>query len=194
MILINLTFNSKAFGNANSNLLEFNKWLNINGYEQYLDKTSDPIDMFLDRSLCSPKSTWECVDADGKPIPAKDRKAISIFPNNLNIKIMKKGGGSEIHYKANPNFGTLLFYVFQYLDDANGFDSYFVQPSKNPVKFKSNLIDDKTVKKQFQTKAILSYLYFENDKIIIDEITLRIVSVFYLITIQNGLQCLWVKA
>ena len=170
IIFINLTFISKAFGNANSNLLEFNKWLNVNGYEQYLDKTSNPIDMILDRSLCSPKS-WECVDADGKIILAKDRKAISIYPNNLNIKIMKKGGGSEIHYQANPNFGTLLFYVFYYLEDNKGFDSYFVQPSKNPVKFKSNLIDDKTVKKQFQTKAILSYLYFENDKIIIDEIT-----------------------
>ncbi len=33
----------------------FNRWLNVNGYEQYLDKTSGPIDMILDRSLCSPK-------------------------------------------------------------------------------------------------------------------------------------------
>ena len=171
LIFVNLMFISKAFSNANRNLLKFNEWLNVNGHEQYLDKTSDPIDIALDRSLCSPKSTWECVDADGKIIPAKDRKSISIYPNNLNVKIMKKGGGSEIHYKANPNFGTLLFYVFQYLEDKKGFDSYLVQPSKNPVKFKSNLIDDKTVKKQFQTKAILSYLYFENDKIIIDEIT-----------------------
>ena len=52
---------------------------------------------------------------------------------------MKRGGGSEIHYQANPNFGTLLFYVFHYLEDIKGFGKYLVQPSKNPIKFKSNL-------------------------------------------------------
>ena len=171
IIFLILTFSSNAFAGPYENLLKFNKWLNVNGHEQYLDKTSDPVDIMLDRSLCSPKSTWDCVDVNGKSIPAKDRKATPIYPNNLNVEIMKKGGGSEIHYQANPNFGTLLFYIFQYLEDIKGFDKYLVQPSENPFKFKSNLIDDKIVKKQLQTKAILSYLYFENDKIIIDEIT-----------------------
>ena len=171
IIFLILTFSSNAFAGPYENLLKFNKWLNVNDHEQYLDKTSDPVDIMLDRSLCSPKSTWDCVDVNGKSIPAKDRKATPIYPNNLNVEIMKKGGGSEIHYQANPNFGTLLFYIFQYLEDIKGFDRYLVQPSKNPVKFKSNLIEDKIVKKQLQTKAILSYLYFENDKIIIDEIT-----------------------
>ena len=170
-IFVNLMFISKSFGNVNSNLLKFNAWLSANGHDQYLDKTSGPVDVFLDRSLCSPKDRWNCVDADGNLIPAKDRKSINVYPNNLNIKIMNKGGGSEIHYKDNPNFGTLLFYVYHYLEDIKGFDRYLAQPSKNPIKFKSNLIDDKFVKKQLQTKAIVSYLYFEKDKIIIDEIT-----------------------
>ena len=149
----------------------FNRWLNVNGYEQYLDKTSGPIDMILDRSLCSPKETRECIGADGKIILGKDRKAIPIYPNNLNIKISSKGGGSEISFKDNPNFDTLLFYIFHYLEDKKGFDKYLVQPSKNPIKFKSSLIDDKIVKKQLEKKAILSYLYFENDQIIVDEIS-----------------------
>ena len=49
----------------------FNRWLNVNGYEQYLDKTSGPIDMILDRSLCSPKETGECIGADGQIILGK---------------------------------------------------------------------------------------------------------------------------
>ena len=170
-IFFNLIFITKVFSNANINLLKFNVWLNKNGHEQYLDKTNDPVDVIYDRSLCSPKSTWECVRPDGTLIEARDRKSMNVYPNNLNVKIMEKGGGSEIHYKANPNFGTLLFYVFQYLEDAKGFDRYLVHQNINPVKFKFNLIDDKSVKKQLQTKAILSYLYFENDEIIIDEIT-----------------------
>ena len=166
LISVNLMFISKTFGGVHSNLLKFNAWLNVNGHEQYLDKTSGPVDVFLDRSLCSPKDRWNCVDADGNLIPTKDRKSINIYPNNLNIKIMNKGGGSEIHYKDNPNFGTLLFYVYHYLEDIKGFDRYLAQPSKNPIKFNSNLINDKFVKKQLQTKAIVSYLYFEKDKIV----------------------------
>jgi hypothetical protein len=93
------------------------------------------------------------------------------YKNNLDIKLSTRGGGNEINYHDNPNFGTLLFYVFHYLEDTKGFGRYLIQPSKNPIKFNSDLRDDKFVKKQLQTKAILSYLYFENDKIIIDEIS-----------------------
>ena len=82
------------------------------------------------------------------------------------IKLSTRGGGNEINYHDNPNFGTLLFYVFHYLEDTKGFGRYLIEPSKNPIKFNSDLRDDKFVKKQLQTKAILSYLYFENDKII----------------------------
>ena len=52
LIFVNLMFISKAFSNADRNLLKFNEWLNVNGHEQYLDKTSDPVDIALDRSLC----------------------------------------------------------------------------------------------------------------------------------------------
>ena len=70
---------------------DFSKWLNLNGYDQYLDKTGDPVDMVLDRSLCTSKSYWdECVGADGKLIPTKDRKVTLIYPTNLKLKLNKK--------------------------------------------------------------------------------------------------------
>lgn len=169
LIFISLIFASKAFANVNQNLINFNKWLSVNNHDQYLDK-SEYIEI-PDKSICKQNVKQYCVGPTGERIPNDKLPQIKIYKNNLNVKIMKRGGGSEIHYKANPNFGTLLFYVFHYLEDIKGFDRYLVQPSKNPIKFKSNLIDDKFVKKQLQTKAILSYLYFENDKIIVDEIS-----------------------
>ena len=162
---------------ANS-VLNFNKWLNVNGYEQYLDKTSGPIDMILDRSLCSPKETRECIGADGKIILGKDRKAIPIYPNNLNIKLNKKK--SNLAYKSNPNRDTLIFYLWNYSyrpkfmgNDPNALIFHEVQPSKKPYVFKFNLIEDKFVKKQLKTKGILSYLYFQDDNVLIDEISPR---------------------
>ena len=69
----------------------FSKWLNLNGYDQYLDKTGDPVDMILDRSLCTSKSYWyEFVGADGKLIPTKDGKVTLIYPTNLKLKLNKK--------------------------------------------------------------------------------------------------------
>ena len=55
LIFVNLMFISKALGNLDSKVLKFNRWLNLNGYDQYLDKTADPVDIVYDRSLCSPK-------------------------------------------------------------------------------------------------------------------------------------------
>ena len=69
---------------------DFSKWLNLNGYDQYLDKTGDPLDMVLDRSLCTSEAYWdECVGADGKLIPTKDRKVTLIYPTNLKLKLNK---------------------------------------------------------------------------------------------------------
>ena len=87
--LLSYLFSNNLSANESKKLL-FNRWLNINGYEKYLDKTSDPVDIVLDRSLCKPKVTWECVGADGNIILGKDRKSTPIYPNNLNIKLNKK--------------------------------------------------------------------------------------------------------
>ena len=59
----------------------FNKWLNDNGYEQYLDKTGEPISYKLDRSVCKNEiitqeytTLKKCVGADGTIIPNSDLK------------------------------------------------------------------------------------------------------------------------
>ncbi len=50
-------------------------------------------------------------------------------------------------------------------------DKYEISPSSNPYEFGSDLKIASVVKEQLKTKAILSYLFFENGKIIIDEIS-----------------------
>ena len=119
----------------------FNKWLLKNGYNQYLEK-----------------------DSAGE------------LQNNLNINLYE--GRWHIPYEKNPNRNTLIYYIYKQLfSHLNGdentyqFHKYEISPSKNPYEFKSDLIEDKFVKKQMQTKALLSYLYFQDDHIIVDEIT-----------------------
>ena len=95
--------------------------------------------------------------------------------HNLNINPYKERW--SIPYAKNPNRDTLIYYnyknLFGHFTDGNSyqFGKYEISPSKNPYEFKSDLIEDKFVKKQMQTKALLSYLYFQDDHIIVDEIT-----------------------
>ena len=44
-----------------------------------------------------------------------------------------------------------------------------LKPTKKPYEFKFNLIEDKFVKKQMKTKGILSYLYYQDGQVLIDE-------------------------
>lgn len=168
LIFVNLMFISKAFSNEISKLLKFSEWLSVNGYDQYLDKTADPVDMVLDRSICSSEAFWdECVDANGKLIPIKDRKYTLIYPTNLKLKLNKKK--NNLAYKSNPNRDTQVYYLWNYA--FRNTDNYEIKPSKKPYEFKFNLIDDQFVKKQMKTKGIMSYLYFQEGQILIDEIS-----------------------
>ena len=86
----------------------------------------------------------------------------------------KKYGTWHVPFKVNPDIYTLRYYLFTNLflyTPPNKYNTYSVEPSQNPYEFKFDVIEDKFVKKQLQTKGILSYLYFEDDKIIIDELS-----------------------
>ena len=48
---------------------------------------------------------------------------------------------------------------------------YLIQASKDPYEFKFNKIENEFIKKQFMKQAILSYLYFQDGQIIIDELS-----------------------
>ena len=96
--------------------------------------------------------------------------------NNLKINIYK--GRWSAPFKANPNKDTLIYYLYKYLYSHETGDPgtkqwgrYEIQPSKSPYEFKSNLREDKFVKKEMRKKALLSYLLFEDDEIVIDEIS-----------------------
>jgi CubicO group peptidase (beta-lactamase class C family) len=76
-------------------------------------------------------------------------------------------------FRVNPNLETLKYYFKRDLFKArpSKFNRYLVEPSETPYEFKFETIEDKAVKRQLKTKGILSYLYFEDDKIIIDEVS-----------------------
>ena len=96
---------------------------------------------------------------------------------------------SEIPEDANPNYETLKFYLYRYLyshniypycgsstpelhcEDRSPYHAHLVESSDNPYQFHSDLREDKYVKKQMQETALLSYLLYEDGKIVIDEIT-----------------------
>ena len=82
----------------------------------------------------------------------------------------------------------MLFYAFDYIDDYKENKKFLILPSKTPYKFESNLIEDKDVKKEITRKKspLLSYLLFEGDKIIIDEIHLKINLELFSKTIHSG--------
>lgn len=99
------------------------------------------------------------------------------------------GGKADMPEKANPNYETLKYYLYRYLyshniypycgsstkelhcEDRSPYHAHLVESSDNPYQFHSDLREDKYVKKQMQETALLSYLLYEDGKIVIDEIT-----------------------
>ena len=84
-----------------------------------------------------------------------------------NLKLKLNPRKRNIDYDSNPNRDTLLYYVWDFTYGLR--NSYEVKPSKEPYEFKFNLIEDKFVKKQMKTKGILSYLYYQDGEVLIDE-------------------------
>ena len=86
-----------------------------------------------------------------------------------NLKLKLNPRKRNIDYDSNPNRDTLLYYVWDFTYGLR--NSYEVKPSKEPYEFKFNLIEDKFVKKQMKTKGILSYLYYQDGEVLIDELS-----------------------
>ena len=141
-LLITLLFpNNLIAKNPKSSYPTFTKWLLDNGYNQYVD-----------------------IDAKGVP------------RHNLKLKVSEKLW--KIPYKMNPNRDTLIYYFYRYnfshlTGDPNTYSwkPIEIKPAKEPYKFEFNLQEDKFVQKQVKTKGILSYLYLQDGKILIDEIS-----------------------
>ena len=119
----------------------FTKWLLDNGYNQYVD-----------------------IDAKGVP------------RHNLKLKVSERLW--KIPYKMNPNRDTLIYYFYRYnfshlTGDPNTYSwkPIEIKPANEPYKFEFDLQEDKFVKKQLKTKGLVSYLYYQDGKVLIDEIS-----------------------
>ena len=80
---------------------------------------------------------------------------------------------SEIPEKAKPNYDTLLYFYWRYTN-RNWYNNPVyanIKASESPYKFKFNLREDVYINKQMQKTALLSYLLFEDGKIVVDKIS-----------------------
>ena len=173
LFLFKLSAKEKKQWYSNS-FKSFNIWLLENGYDHYLDK--DKFIEIQDKSSCNPNVPQVCVDSDGKFIPHDQYKYKKVYENNLNIKTHPDKWG--IHFPSNPNRDSLIYYFYKsqfshLTGDENSYQwkELKVKPSKKPYQFQFNLIEDKFVKKQMKSKGILSYLYYQEGKVLIDEIS-----------------------
>ena len=157
IIVLGLLLSSNAYASINS----FNKWLYDNGHYELVEKIEKEICKSLDKS--DPKYNTNLCHLD-------------FYKNNLDIKLYK--GSWKVPYEQNPNRDTLIYYNYKNLfshfnGDSNTyqFNRYEVKPNDKPYEFNFNKRKDKFVEKQMQKKALLSYLYFQNNEILIDEIS-----------------------
>ena len=92
--------------------------------------------------------------------------------HNLNIKIKNKAlSATNIAYHSNPNRDTLIYYLWKYSYRDRSQHLKEFKPTNSSYDFKFNLIEDKFVKKQMKTKGILSYLYYQDGEVLIDELS-----------------------
>ena len=137
----------------------FNKWLYDNGHHEYVKEEAS--------AVCKAEKKYSNIWYYNKCDQFQGS-------NNLDITFYKNRW--QVHPKAEPNRDTLIYYLWKTIEHIKGtFDTewkfYEIKPSKKPYKFKSKLKEDKFVKKQLKKTAILSYLRFEDNKIVIDELS-----------------------
>ena len=139
---------------ADNRLDGFNTWLFENGYTQYLEE----IESNTCKSSKKYSQIWYYNNCD-KPK----------YKNSLKIKFYD-GWIPEKNVK--PNYDTLLYELYRFIEQqVKNRLKYEVDPSPNPYEFSSELIDDTYVDKQLEKTALISYLHFKDDKIIVDKIS-----------------------
>ena len=161
-ILISFLFLSNAYAEEQEELFsEFNKWLLQNEYNEFI-KLKFAEGTGKCKGLKKFSQHWYYNECD---------KFKKVVPN---YKVNTYNDRSEIPEKsANPNFETLLYYYWQYTNGnwANKAKYSVIKASQNPYQFEFDLREDKNIKKQMQKTALLSYLLYEDGKIVIDEMS-----------------------
>jgi CubicO group peptidase (beta-lactamase class C family) len=157
-ILLLLSFSVQA---DEERLKEFDKWLIKNKFSEFVDLEFAQIKEKC-KSITKYTNHWYYNKCD------KDKKIVT------NYKVNTYNGRSEIPEKGKkPNYETLLYYFWEYTTGnwTNNPIYRNIKPSDKPYEFKFDLREDELIKKQMQKTALLSYLLYENEKIVIDEIS-----------------------
>ena len=172
IILISVIFfqnNLLAEDYETQDFSKFNQWLLENNYSQYLRGEGGKFD------ICTlyKKNSDAWLNEECGNYPEGKMRLMN------NLKIETYGGRWAIPSKKDPkNRDTLIYYNYKNLfshfnGDSNTyqFGRYEAKPSSKIYRFNINAKENKFVQKEMQKKAILSYLYFQNDQILIDELT-----------------------
>ena len=155
-------------------LADFNQWLYQSVNHQYLNLEQ--------KEVCK-----KLIQQHGLKVPKvglvdePKYKSMEWFSNKChkfqatnNLKIKKNKKRNNLASGSNPNIDTLIYYLWNYsYRQRSSMDvrtaGVELKPTKKPYEFKFNLIEDKFVKKQMKTKGILSYLYYQDGQVLIDE-------------------------
>ena len=141
----------------------FNKWLVQNEFKDYYKLGfAEPTGKCKDLEKFSHLWYYNKCDKQRKitgNYDVNDYNEASEIPELINGKPVR------------PNYETLLYHFWLYVNENwTNNDRYSdIKPSDNPYQFEFDLREDKYIKKQMQKTAILSYLLYEDGKIVIDE-------------------------
>ena len=159
IIILILSFQNNLLA---KNFNKFYQWLSENGHSQYVKEEGAKFDICA--TFKRKSDAWFNEECGNYP------KGKMTTMNNLNIKIKNKElSGTNIAYHSNPNRDTLIYYLWKYSYRDRGSHLKEFKPTNSSYDFKFNLIEDKFIKKQMKTKGILSYLYYQNGEVLIDE-------------------------
>ena len=137
-----------------------------------------------DLSGWSDKTVCRLVESDGGAVYVEEAtnrgldckapiKAVKAKPESDKSSGIDIYGGGSPPEEANPNYETLRYFLYRYLYYASNMGSRYhtVKASNNPYNFEFDLREDKYIKQQMQETPLLSYLLYEDGKIVVDEIT-----------------------
>lgn len=162
-----------AYGANNfTDMSKFNKWLKFENNTNYRIGCDENISQmksnYMSEAIINKLYKQYCFDSSNNPIWENEE-------NNLEVNFYKSW---QIPFNKSPGRDTLIYYLYRYIHSHTNGDKnsmqwgkYMVQSSDDPYKFNKDLKENKIVSQQMNSKAILSYLYFEDGKIHIDEIS-----------------------
>ena len=151
LMLSNLTFADSKFKYKpvfKNNFIFFNKWLYDNGHHQYLNLDEGPTS-----GICKTEPKFSQVWF---------QNSCDKFVGTNNLKIKPYKGRWSIPFKKSPNRDTLVYYLYKYLyshetgdHGSKQWSKYEIQPSKSPYEFKSELKENKFIKKSLIFSIII---------------------------------------